>query len=105
MGCNACMQYGNICQAVRGQAERERQGRMATNVCLCFACIKPVLFIPCELWVLGRNVPKIQRHCVASIHMCGLYCDNFTQSCKLYSCDTVNSIRTTDIRYNSSQSI
>ena len=36
VGCNACMQYGNICQAVRGQAERERQGRMATNVCLCF---------------------------------------------------------------------
>ena len=56
-----------------------------------FCCIKPVLLKPCELWVLGRNVPDLQRHCVASIQIiCRLYSDNFTKSCKLCKYDTIN---------------
>ena len=56
-----------------------------------FSCIKPVLFIPCELWVIVRNVPTIQRHSVTSIHtMYRLYSDDFTKLCKLCKYDTIN---------------
>ena len=49
-----------VCQAVRGQAEREWQCRMSSNVNFYgFSCIQPVLLKPCELWVLGRNVPNL----------------------------------------------
>ena len=81
-----------------------------------FSCIKPVLFKPCELWVLGRNVPDLWPYCVSSIQiMCRLYNDNFTKLCKLCKYDTVNfniiehlfaSCKdTSDIRCTISQSI
>ena len=81
-----------VCQAVRGQAEREWQCKVSTHVIFDgFSCIKPVLLKPCELWVLGRNVPNLQHHCVASIHIiCRLYSDKFTKSCKLCKHDTIN---------------
>jgi len=106
-----------VCQAVRGQAEREWQGRVSSHVMFDgFSCIKPGLLKPCELWVLGRNVPNLQHHCVASIQiMCRLYSDYFTKSCKLckYATININIIEhlvarckdTADIRCTISQSI
>ena len=60
---------------------------MSTNAIFdAFSCIKPVLFKPC-----GRNVPNVQRHCLASIHIIYLlYSDNFTQLCKLCKYDAIN---------------
>ena len=81
-----------VCQAVRGQAEREWQCRVSSRVIFDgFSCIKPVLLKPCELWFLCRNVPNLQHHCVASIQIiCRLYSDNFIKSCKLNIYDTIN---------------
>ena len=75
--------------------------------------IQPVLLKPYELWVLDRNVPNLQRHCVASIHIiCRLYSDNFTKLCK-YDTIHINIIEhlfasckdTADVRCTIGQSI
>jgi len=65
--------------------KRSTQSHFRKATCACLPKYQ------CCLNHVNRNVPKLQRHYVASIHIiCRLYSDNFTKLCKLCKYDTIN---------------